>query len=72
MYKLSLIDKISLLLVIIGAINWGMLGLFNFDLVAFIFKNAMIVGRIIYILIGVAGINILLLLLKTKQYHYQK
>lgn len=65
MYKLSIIDKISLLLVIIGAINWGLLGLFNFNIL-----NALgtfqLVERIIYILVGVAGINIGLLIARCK------
>lgn len=67
MYKFSIIDKISLIFIIIGAINWGLVGLFNFDVVAFLFANAAIIGRIIYILIGVAGIDMLLLVFKAKQ-----
>lgn len=67
MYKFSIIDKISLIFIIIGSINWGLVGLFNFDVVAFLFANAAIIGRIIYILIGVAGIDMLLLVFKAKQ-----
>ena len=50
-------DKLSLLLVIIGAINWGLVGLFQFDLIAFLFggQGAMI-SRIIYAVIGAAGL----------------
>ncbi len=69
MYKVSLIDKISFILVIIGAINWGgLIGLCNFNLVGVLFggEPANLVGRLIYILIGVAGINMILFLLKTK------
>ncbi|WP_251860250.1 DUF378 domain-containing protein [Clostridium sp. Marseille-Q2269] len=67
MYKLSLIDKISFILVIIGAINWGLVGLCNLNLVGIIFgEPAQFVGRLIYILIGMAGINMILFLLKTK------
>lgn len=68
MYKLSLIDKISMVLVIIGAINWGLLGLFNIDLVSIIFGSPVnIVGRMVYILIGVAGIDEIVLAIKSKK-----
>lgn len=67
MYKLKLIDKISLILVIIGSINWGLIGLFNFNLVDALFgQPTNLIGRIIYILVGVAGVNMLMLLFKTR------
>ena len=48
---------ISLLLVIIGAINWGLIGLFDFNLVALIFGGAeSMLTKVIYILVGIAGI----------------
>ena len=51
------IDKIALLLVIIGAVNWGLIGIFQFDLVASIFGGqAAVVSRIIYTLVGAAGL----------------
>ena len=50
-------DKIALVLVIIGALNWGMIGLFQFDLIASIFGGmSTIVSRIIYTIVGLAGI----------------
>ena len=52
-----LIDKIALVLAIIGALNWGSIGLFGFDVVAFICGGQMaIVSRIIYTLVGLAGL----------------
>ena len=52
-----MIDKISLALVIIGAINWGSIGLFQFDIVAWIFGGqGAIVSRIIYTLVALAGL----------------
>ncbi len=52
-----MLDKISLILVIIGALNWGSIGLFQFDLVAWIFGGqGAVVSRIIYTLIALAGI----------------
>ncbi len=51
------IKKIALVLVIIGAINWLLVGLFEFDLVATIFGSSTnIIAKIIYILIGVSGL----------------
>ncbi len=50
-------DKLSLLLVIIGAVNWGLIGLFQFDLVAFLFGGqASLLSRVIYTVVGAAGI----------------
>lgn len=50
-------DTLALILVIIGALNWGMIGLFQFDLIASIFGGmSTIVSRIIYAIVGLAGI----------------
>ncbi|MEE1074813.1 MAG: DUF378 domain-containing protein [Acutalibacteraceae bacterium] len=50
-------DKICLILVIIGSLNWGLVGLFQFDLVAWAFGgSAAIISRIIYNVIALAGI----------------
>lgn len=50
-------DRLSLLLVIIGAINWGLVGLFQFDLVAFLFGGqAALIARVLYTVIGAAGV----------------
>ena len=45
---MKVIDKIALVLIIIGAINWGLIGLFDFNLVATIFGDMTIISRIIY------------------------
>ena len=47
---------IALTLVIIGAVNWLLIGLFNFDLVATIFGTMSVFSRIIYSLVGIAGL----------------
>ncbi len=52
----NVIDLIALVLVIIGALNWGLVGLFNFDLVAALFGPLSILSRIIYVLVGLAGL----------------
>lgn len=67
MYKLSIIDKISFILVIIGAINWGLYGLFSLDLVRLVFGNIQLLARVIYILVGVAGLDMILFLIKAKK-----
>ena len=60
-----MLDTISLLLVIIGAINWLLVGVFQFDLVAWIFGGqGAIVSRIIYTLVGAAGLWSISLLFK--------
>ncbi len=53
---MKIIDKIALVLVIIGAINWGLIGFFNFNLVEMIFGNMTILSRIIYALVGISGL----------------
>ena len=47
---------IALVLVIIGALNWGLVGLFRFDLVAAIFGEMSALSRVIYTLVGAAGV----------------
>jgi len=56
MMKLNIWDWIAFILVIIGALNWGLVGFFNWDLVAAIFGAMSMVSRIIYALVGLAGI----------------
>ena len=50
------LDITALVLVIIGAINWGLIGILNFDLVAMLFGNMSFISRIIYTLVGIAGL----------------
>ena len=50
------IDYIVLVLVIIGAINWGLVGFFVLDLVAFLFGSMSVLSRIIYAVIGICGL----------------
>lgn len=50
-------DRVSLVLIIIGAINWGLIGLFQFDLVAYLFGGqSALLSRVIYALVGAAGL----------------
>ena len=52
-----MLDKIAILIAVIGALNWGGIGLFGFDTVAFLFGGQLSVfSRIIYALVGLAGL----------------
>ena len=63
-----MLDRISLILVIIGALNWGGIGLFQFDLVAWIFGGQdAILSRIIYTLVALAGIWCISLLFRNNE-----
>ncbi len=53
---MKIIDTIALILIIIGAINWGLIGIFNFNLVEALFGGFSIISRIIYILVGISGL----------------
>ena len=50
------LDIIALILVIIGAVNWGLIGLFRFDLVATLFGDMSAISRIVYSLVGLSGL----------------
>lgn len=49
----------ALTVAIIGAINWGLIGLFRFDLVAFIFGDMSWLSRIVYVIVGLCGLYLL-------------
>ena len=53
---MKVIDKIALVLIIIGALNWGLIALFEFDLVAAIFGEMTVWSRIVYGLVGLSGL----------------
>lgn len=53
---MKIIDKIALVLIIIGAINWGLIGFLRFDLVATLFGNMSALSRIVYALVGISGL----------------
>ena len=62
-----ILDRIALILVIIGALNWGLIGLFGLDLVAFFCGGQMaVVSRIIYALVGLAGLWCVSLLFRER------
>jgi len=62
-----MLDRLSLILTIVGALNWGSIGLFQFDLVAWIFGGQdALISRIIYTVIALAGIWCISLLFRER------
>ena len=49
------LDTIAAILLVVGGLNWGLVGLFNFDLVAALFGDGAIVARLVYILVGLSA-----------------
>lgn len=63
---MKIVDRIALILTIIGGINWGLIGIFKFDLVAWIFGDqAAIMSRIIYTLVCLAAVWCISLLFRN-------
>jgi uncharacterized membrane protein YuzA (DUF378 family) len=58
---LSTLSWISIALAVIGALNWALVGLFRYDLVAAVFGSMSTISRIIYVLVGLAGLYLLYL-----------
>lgn len=55
----KLIDGIALTIAIVGAVNWGLIGFFDFNLVASIFGSMSWLSRIIYALVGICGLYLI-------------
>lgn len=66
MKKLNTLDIIALVLVIIGGLNWGLVGAFNFDLVETILGDG-VLGRLVYVLVGLAAVYSISFLMKPKK-----
>ncbi len=65
-------DKLCLVLAIIGCLNWGLVGLFSFDLVAWIFGGTgTLLSRIVYTVIALAGVWCISLLFRSEEAHHQ-
>lgn len=62
MPKLNSLQCVALILIIVGGLNWGLVGLFDFDLVAAIFGMMSALSRIVYILVGLSAIYTLVTL----------
>ena len=65
--NLAIFDRIALILTVIGGLNWGLIGLFRLDLVAFLFgSQTAVLSRIVYALIGLAAIWCISLLFRPE------
>ena len=64
MQKLNTVDLIALVLVIIGGLNWGLIGLADFDIVATIFGT---ISRIVYVLVGLSAIYVAVISMKLEK-----
>ena len=53
---MEMFQKIALVLTVVGAINWGLIGLLDIDLVALIFGSSTLFSRIVYTLVGICGL----------------
>ena len=64
----KIVDRIALILVIIGALNWGSIGLFRFDIVAWLFGGqTATVSRVVYTLVGLAALWCVTLLFRERE-----
>ena len=64
MQKLNALDWVAVVLVVVGGLNWALVGLFEFDLVATIFGDMSTLSRIVYVLVGLAAIYLLMIAFK--------
>ena len=68
MEKIMIMDRIALIITIIGALNWGSIGLFSFDLVAWICGGQdALLSRIIYTVVALAGIWCISLVFRARE-----
>jgi uncharacterized protein len=63
---MQLANKITLLLLIVGGLNWGLVGLFDFDLVAALFGEMSVISRAVYVLVGASALWQLVPLFKSE------
>jgi uncharacterized membrane protein YuzA (DUF378 family) len=65
MLKLNVLGWIALVLVVVGGLNWALVGIFSFDLVAAIFGEMSALARVVYAVVGVAAVYMLILAAST-------
>ncbi|MDD5774617.1 MAG: DUF378 domain-containing protein [Candidatus Omnitrophica bacterium] len=65
MAKLNPVDWVAVILLIVGGLNWGLVGFFGFDLVAAIFGSMTSISRIVYSLVGLSAIYTVFVLKKS-------
>lgn len=63
----TVMDKIALCLLVVGGLNWGLVGIFDFDLIAWTFGSGAVLSRILYILVAVAALWCISLLFRRTE-----
>jgi len=64
MKNINALDWVAIVLVVVGGLNWALVGLFNFDLVATLLGTFSILARVVYVLVGVAALYVLSIALR--------
>ena len=67
MTKLNVVDIIAIILLVVGGINWGLVGLFGFDLVATIFGDMSVLSRLVYIIVGACAVYVAVIAMKLER-----
>lgn len=65
--KLNIVDIIALVLVVVGGLNWGLVGLVEFDLVGTLFGPMSVLSRIVYVLVGLAAVYLAVVSVKLER-----
>ncbi len=66
------IDWVAIVLTIIGALNWGLVGIFRFNLVTFLFGANSLLSRIVFTLVGIAGVYLIYTVSKAPDREYSR
>ncbi|MDV4151276.1 DUF378 domain-containing protein [Clostridium sp. AL.422] len=72
MCKINLLDKISFFLVLLGAINWGLIGIFSMNIVSILVGGSVLLQRLVYIIIFAASIDLIMLVFKCDLFNISK
>jgi uncharacterized protein len=67
MSKLKGLDMLALVLVIIGGLNWGLVGLWDLNIISKVFGVASVLTKIVYILVGLSGVYVALIYAKLRK-----
>ncbi len=65
--KLNVFDWIAFVLVIVGGLNWALIGFWNFDLVAYLLGSFTILARVVYVLVGLSALYLAFILPNIKK-----
>lgn len=69
---MKVVDLLALILIIVGGLNWGLVGAFDFNLVDTLFGEGSLLSRIVYVLVGISAVCMLLQLVLGKNRHFSE